>query len=125
MPETSQPTLIDVLRRAERLFSSKPAVQCGEVRLSYWELAGRVRKLGGGLAAVGVAPGDRVGTLMLNCHYYLEAYFAVPGLGAAIVPLNNRHSFAEHCALLKDAGARVLLVDEHHRDTGAAIAAEL
>jgi long-chain acyl-CoA synthetase len=114
-------SLADALRRAEHLHGHTTAVVCGNVRLDYRAFAARCRRLAGGLAGMGVAPGDRVAVLMQNCHRYLDAYFAVPGMGAVIVPLNNRHAVPEHRYILEDAGVRVLLVDEAH----AAVAEQL
>src|SRR5579871_5775222 len=102
----------DVIRRAEKLYGGGDAVACGEVRLTYQQLADRCRRLAGGLAALGVGRGDRVATLMANCHRYLEAYFAVPGIGAVLVPLNNRHAIPEHRYVLDDAEVKVLIVDQ-------------
>lgn len=60
--------------------------------------------------------GDRVATLMLNCHRYLETYFAIPAIGAVLVPLNNRHAVAEHSYICEDADVQVLIVDEAHAE---------
>jgi long-chain acyl-CoA synthetase len=109
-------TTTDALHRAEHLSGTQPAIVCGDVRLTYAELTDRVRRSAAGLRSLHVEPGDRVATLMLNCHRYLETYFAVPGIGAVLVPLNNRHVLAEHRYICEDAGVRVLLVDEAHAE---------
>ncbi|MCW2571945.1 MAG: putative fatty-acid--CoA ligase [Frankiales bacterium] len=109
-------TTTDALHRAERLSGSHVAVVCGDVRLTYADLTDRVRRSAAALRSLQVGPGDRVATLMLNCHSYLESYFAVPGIGAVLVPLNNRHAVAEHRYICEDAGVRVLLVDEAHAE---------
>jgi long-chain acyl-CoA synthetase len=49
--------------------------------------------------------------LLPNCHRYLEAYTAIPALGAVIVPLNTRHTTGEQRAILADCGARLLIAD--------------
>jgi non-ribosomal peptide synthetase component E (peptide arylation enzyme) len=72
--------LADALRRAEKLFGEREAAICCGSRLTYGGMAARCRRLAGGLQGLGVEPGDRVATLMVNCHRYLEAYFAVPGM---------------------------------------------
>src|SRR5258708_29628725 len=104
--------LADVLRRAETLFGDRTAIVCCDSRHTYDELGDRTRRLATALREHGVTPGDRVATLMANCHRYLEAYFAVPGMGAVIVPLNNRYSVPEMRYVLEDAGVRLLIVDE-------------
>ena len=112
----------DSLRRAERLYGRGEAATCGEVRLTYAEFGARCRALAAALHRRGVGRGDRVATLLANCHRYLEAYIAVPLLGAAIVPLNTRHAAREQRAVLEDCGARLLLVDETHRDRAGELA---
>ena len=104
--------LNDALLRAERLFGDSEAIVCGDLRLTYAHFATRCRRLITFLRQHGVRRGDRVAVLMPNCHRYLEAYCAIPAMGAVIVPLNNRHTAAEQRATLVDAGAVLLLVDE-------------
>jgi long-chain acyl-CoA synthetase len=61
---------------------------------------------------------------MGNCHRYLEAYCAIPGIGAVIVPLNTRDSAPEHRAILDDCTARVLLADDRNAARASALAAD-
>jgi long-chain acyl-CoA synthetase len=100
--------MISPLRRAERIAADEDAVTCGGIRLTYAQTAERCRRLGGALAGLGLAPGDRVAVIGPNCHRYLELYQGVPGAGMVIVPLNARHAPAELRYALQDAGARVL-----------------
>jgi acyl-CoA synthetase (AMP-forming)/AMP-acid ligase II len=111
-------SIADVLRRAEKLFGSKGVAVDGERHYTYAEIAERCRRLASGLRSLGVDRGDRVATLMANGHRYLEAYFAVPGSGSVLVPLNNRHAIPEHQYVLDDAGAEVLIVDAAHTAVG-------
>ena len=104
------------LARAESLYGSKPAAVCGELSYTYAELGVRVRKLSGVLDGLGVKQGSTVAVLMQNCHRYLESYYAIPAIGAVLVPLNNRHSLAEQRYICGDAGIEVLIVDEIHRE---------
>lgn len=104
-------TLIDPLRRAERVAAGRTAVQCAELSLTYSETWERCRQLVGGLHALDITKGDRVAVIGANCHRYLEIYQAVPGGGMVLVPLNQRHSPAELRYALEDSGARVLFAD--------------
>ena len=115
--------LTDALRRAERLYGSAEAVTCGQVRLSFAAFAARCRGLAAVLHRMGVGRGDRVAVLMANCHRYLEAYTAIPALGAVIVPLNTRHAATELRAILDDCGARLLITDEPHQGLASELAA--
>ena len=65
-----------ILNEAFQTWPDKEAVVCGEVKLTYSELATRSRNLARFFIASGIQPGDRVAILNHNCHTYLEAYFA-------------------------------------------------
>ncbi|MDF2234793.1 AMP-binding protein [Albimonas sp. CAU 1670] len=82
-----------------------------EGRRSYREAIGRVARLAGGLRALGVAPGDRVGLLAFNSEFYLEALFVLPWCGAVAVPMNWRLTPRELAFLMEDAGVGVLIAD--------------
>lgn len=66
------------------------AVVFGSRRLTYAELNGRACRLANGLSAMGIGPGDRVATLMNNCHPFIDLFFATAKLGAILVPVNFR-----------------------------------
>src|SRR5581483_4824086 len=62
----------------------------GTRRASFAQVAARARQLAAALNRLGVKPGDRVGTFCWNCQEHLEAYFAVPCIGAVLHTLNLR-----------------------------------
>ena len=103
-------TPIRFLRYAEQQFPNKLGIVCGDVRLSYAQVAERVRRLAGGLHELGVAPGDRVAFLSMNCHRLIEAYYGVLEAGAILLPLNIRLAPHELAFILRDAGVKVLFV---------------
>ena len=105
-------TLTDVFQRSQRLFGRQLAAVDGDTRLTYEQVGARCRRLAGGLIETGVREGDRVAVLMANGHRYLECYYAIPGMGAVITPLNNRCTVLEHRYALQDAGVDTLIVDE-------------
>jgi acyl-CoA synthetase (AMP-forming)/AMP-acid ligase II len=76
------------------------------------ESADRISRLAGALSALGVQRGDRVGILALNSDRYVEYFYAVPWIGAALNPVNIRWSPAEIAYSLVDSDTRVLLVDD-------------
>ena len=51
-------------------------------------------------------------TLMLNCHRYLELYYACARMGTVIVPLNIRLARPEIVFILNDSESRALVVDK-------------
>jgi long-chain acyl-CoA synthetase len=111
-------TLLTPLRRAAQVGSTRTAVTCGEVQLTYGQTWDRCCRLISALRALGVQNGDRVGVVGPNCHRYLEIYQAVPGAGMSIVPLNPRHTPAELRYALVDSGAKVLFSGLRDADLG-------
>jgi long-chain acyl-CoA synthetase len=114
--------LWETLRRPEALYGDRPAYVDGTSRATYRELANRCRHLAGALQASGVGAGDRVAVLMANGHRYLECYFAIPGMGAVMVPLNNRLALPELRYILEDAGVHTLIADETYAGTAGQLA---
>ena len=114
-------TMIGPLSRAMQVAPERPAVTCGELRLTYAETWDRCRRLAGALRGLGLDRGDRVAVVGPNCHRYLELYQTIPGAGLAIVPLNQRHTDAELHYALEDAGARVLFAGREVADLPACV----
>src|ERR1051325_7851330 len=84
----------------------------GTRRIRFADLAVRVRQLSAALARLGVQAGDRVGTFCWNCQEHLEAYFAVPCMGAVLHTLNIR-LFPEQIAyVINHAEDHVVIVDQ-------------
>jgi fatty-acyl-CoA synthase len=107
-------TLQHFLWRSTALFPTKEIVtrrETGRHRYTYAEFGRRVAQLAHALEELGIAPGDRVGTLAWNNYRHLELYFAVPCSGAVLHTLNPR-LFPEHLEfVINDADDRVIFVD--------------
>jgi long-chain acyl-CoA synthetase len=99
------------LAHAKKIAGTRQAVACGETRYTWEEFDQRTDALARGLASLGVVRGDRVAVLMLNCHRYLELYYACARMGAAIVPLNIRLARPEIVYILNDSESKTLVVD--------------
>src|SRR3954469_15532392 len=84
----------------------------GSCRRTWNEFRDRVARFAGVLRAAGVKAGDRVAILALNSDAYLEYFYAAPWAGAVVVPLNTRLAAPELVAIINDAGAVALVVDE-------------
>ncbi|MHB0776161.1 fatty acid--CoA ligase [Halomonas sp. WWR20] len=85
----------------------------GDHTLSYAELNTRVHRLGAALTAQGVKMGERIAVLDWDSHRYLEAFFAVPMLGAVLHTVNIRLAPEQVHYTLEHAEDSVVLV---HRD---------
>ena len=99
------------LAHAKRVAGTHEAVVCGTTRYTWDEVDQRTDALARGLASLGVQRGDRVSVLMLNCHRYLELYYACARMGAVIVPLNIRLARPEIVFILNDSESKALVVD--------------
>ncbi|MEO7476127.1 MAG: long-chain fatty acid--CoA ligase [Gemmatimonadales bacterium] len=108
-------TLGVIARRAEALYGDRPVVSRradGSTHRTTWaECLRRSRRLAAALQALGVRRGDRVATLCWNHDRHLEAYFAVPQLGAVLHTLNLRLHPDELAYIARHAEDRVVLVD--------------
>ncbi|MGQ0547001.1 MAG: 3-(methylthio)propionyl-CoA ligase [Betaproteobacteria bacterium] len=65
-------------------------VEGGVHRYTYRDAHARARRLARALAALGVRPGDRAGTLAWNGFRHYELYYAISGMGAVINTVNPR-----------------------------------
>jgi long-chain acyl-CoA synthetase len=72
-----------------------------------------VARLAGFLHARGFETGERIAILSLNNDRYFEALFAIPWAGGVVVPINTRLAAPEIDYLLRDSGARTLIVDDN------------
>jgi 2-furoate---CoA ligase len=93
-----------LLDAAERQPAAEAVVD-GDARLTYAELLGRATRLAGGLAATGVATGDRVAAVVKCRRESVELYWACQWLGATFVPLSHRVSPADLDYCREDSGA--------------------
>ena len=73
---------MEFARRARRLYADKEAVVDGELRFTYTEFLNRCDQWSTALQLLGVDQGDRVVYIAPNTHAHLEAYYAVPQIGA-------------------------------------------
>ena len=64
------------------------AVVIGNERLTYAQFGARVARAANLLRSLGIGKGDKVATVLGNSREALELVWAVPGIGAALVPLS-------------------------------------
>ncbi|MGH3757590.1 acyl--CoA ligase family protein [Actinophytocola sp.] len=111
------------LERAAEAHRDRVAVVDGALRLTYGELRERCMRLAGGLARL--AGGRPVAVLATNSHVMLEAHFAVPWAGVALVALNIRLAPAELTYIVGHSEAAVLLYEAEFEPVAREIAAAL
>lgn len=111
----TQLTLASMLDRTERYFSKKRIISRTLTKthtFTYEAYVKRTRSLASALYKLGVEKGDRVGTLGWNHHRHLEAYFAVPSMGAVLHTINIRLSEDHLKFIINHAEDKFLLIDE-------------
>jgi fatty-acyl-CoA synthase len=79
-------------------------------RIGYAGLRERSNRASGALMSLGLAFGDRIGTLAWNTQHHLEIYYAAMGVGLVCHTLNPRITPAQLAAMINEAGDRVLAV---------------
>ena len=99
---------LEFMRRARRLYGSREAVVDGDVRYTYEQFFARCERWAAHLQASGVRPGDRVVYIAPNTHAHLEAYYAVPMIGAVLVPVNYRLIADDFRYVINHSGASVV-----------------
>ena len=81
-------------------------------RFTYRQTRERIGRLASALSKAGVEPGDTVGVLDWDSHRFLEAFFAIPMMGAILQTVNVRLSPEQITYTIDHAGASTLLVNE-------------
>jgi fatty-acyl-CoA synthase len=101
-------TPLEFFRRARRLYADRPAVVAGALRLTYRAFADRCNRWSAWLQRAGVRKGDRVAYIAPNVHAQLESFYAVPQIGAVLVPINYRLAADDFRYLIDHSGATVV-----------------
>ena len=81
-------------------------------RFTYAEIWERINRLASALAAIGVHPGDTVGVLDWDSNRFLEAFFAIPMMGAVLQTVNVRLAPEQILYTIDHAGTTTLLVND-------------
>src|SRR5437763_14801561 len=109
---------LEFMRRARSLHADKEAVVDGSLRLTYAQFFDRCDRWSVALQRLGIAPGDRVAYIAPNTHAHLESFYAVPQIGAVIVPINYRLTADDFAYIIGHSGATVVCA---HGDYLAAV----
>jgi fatty-acyl-CoA synthase len=118
-----------LLKHGERVYAESEVVTLrgeGDVqRARFGEVSRRAARLAAALTRLGVCPGERVGTFCWNTQEHLEAYLAVPAMGAVLHTLNIRLSPEQLTFVINHAEDRIVLVDASLVPLLAAVAGQL
>ncbi len=109
-----QLTVQSILHHGATVFrDSQVAAFDGEQvsRTTFESRAGRVARLAGALRRLGIRPGDRVATFCCNSAEHLEAYLAVPAMGAILHTANLRLFPDQLAYVVNHAEDRAIIVE--------------
>ena len=105
---------LEFARRTRALYGGREAVVDATRRLSYNQFFDRCDRWSSALQRLGVKPGDRVAYIAPNSHAQLESFYAVPQIGAVLVPINYRLSLEEFTYIITHSGATVVCAHEDY-----------
>jgi fatty-acyl-CoA synthase len=107
-------TPLEFARRTRALYPDREAVVDGELRLTYVQFFERCDRWSAALQRLGVTAGDRVAYIAPNTHAQLESFYAVPQIGAVLVPINYRLTADDFAYIIGHSGASVVCVHEDY-----------
>jgi long-chain acyl-CoA synthetase len=101
--------LTAMLRKTVCATPAKLAIVCGDERIRYDELAGRVQGCAAGLRTLGVGQGDCVAAVLPNGPEFVIAFLASAALRAVFLPLNPQYTKGELQRFIADAQAKIII----------------
>ncbi len=104
-------TPLSLADRAFKYRDRRLAVIDGDQQQTYGDWARRIFQVARALMDAGIKPGDRVAALMPNTGPMLDLFYAVPWIGAILVPLNTRLAADDYAYILRHSGSRLVVVD--------------
>jgi fatty-acyl-CoA synthase len=109
-------TPLEFARRTRKLYGDRVGVVDGDLRMTYEEFFAGCDRWSAALQAMGVGKGDRVAYIAPNTHLQLESFYAVPQLGAVVVPINYRLTAEDFVYITSHSGSKVLCVHPDYLD---------
>ena len=118
-------TPLEFMRRTRKLYANREGVVDGTQRWTYGQFFDRCDRWSAALQRMGVKQGDRVAYIAPNTHAQLESFYAVPQLGAVLVPINFRLVADDFRYLIQHSGAKVVCAGADHLAAVESIRADL
>src|SRR5216684_1244205 len=118
-------TPMEFARRTRRLYPEREAVVDGQQRFTYAQFFERCDRWSAALQKFGIKPGDRVAYIAPNTHAMLESFYAVPQIGAVLVPINYRLIADDFAYIIGHSGAKVVCVHSDYLEAVERIRHEL
>jgi len=118
-------TPLEFARRTRKLYPHHEAVVDRDLRLTYDEFFDRCDRWSSALQTLGVRQGDRVAYIAPNTHAQLESFYAVPQIGAVLVPINYRLTSDDFAYLINHSGAKIVCAHSEYLDAVERVRLEL
>jgi crotonobetaine/carnitine-CoA ligase len=120
-----QDTVLDLMARRLEADPDGPYLDVCGTTFTAAEVQRVAASLASSLVALGVAPGDRVATLIENSPEAALAWWGILTAGAVAVPINTAYKGSYLAHQLKDSGSKVLVVGASLADRAARVAPDL
>ena len=107
-------TVTGILRHGTAAYADRTVMTAtpeGFRDINYGDLAARIAQLAHGLRGLGITGDQRVGTFLWNNQEHLEAYFAIPSMGAVLHTLNIRLAGDQIAFIANQAEDQVIIAD--------------
>jgi benzoate-CoA ligase family protein len=88
----------------------KTAIVCGDMKITFDQIASDVNRVGNGLRELGIQEEQRVLLLLPDCPEFVAAYFGSIKIGAVPVPTNTTLHSSDYAYFLDESRARILIV---------------
>ena len=103
-------TLAELVSDVAQRNGSKPALIFADTPISYADLNTQIERAANGLAARGIAKGDRVALYVPNIPEFVVAYYAILRCGAIVVPINVLYRAEEITYVLQHSEAKAFIL---------------
>ena len=118
-------TPLEFMRGTRKLYADREGVVDGAQRWTYGAFFDRCDRFSWALQRLGVKQGDRVAYVAPNTHAQLESFYAVPQIGAVLVPINFRLTADDFRYLIGHSGATVVCASADYLAAVESIRADL
>ena len=88
------------------------AIECGNERVTYQQVAERVNRFGNALKRLGIQPEQRIALILQDTPAFAYCFFGAIKAGVVPVPLNTLWRAKDYAHALHDSGARVLVISD-------------
>lgn len=108
----SYPLIIKKLLNTPLIYApDQEIVYRDKLRYTYRELNVRIQRLANGLESYGIKPGDTVAVFDYDSNRFLEAFFAIPMMGAVLQMVNWRLSAEQIVYTINHAEAKAVIIN--------------